>query len=343
MKALRAKLLAAVAVAALAWVSLPAQVDVDPIARYIDSNGVTSGCISVSSAAGVSLCGDGDGTITLLGLGDGADEALSLNLDDTANAIVASSSTGAIQLTWTEILQAVTRAALATTSTDGAVLQNTTASTAGVPVQQSPRLRLRSNVWNTTVTAANNTNDWFIESVPVSAATPSGLLKVGSSLNEAAATYPMTLTSAGNLTIDGLAYDLTFLGGTNGVFTVRQLNSETNIQAAAAGLIYWNGRTEITSSADGLLNVKDAAQAVGLQLNTGTAAPTLTTCGTGSVTTGSRNAAGEGTATGATVCTVTDLTGARALWISTGPSTTAFTISGLTASDKFSWICLGRI
>jgi hypothetical protein len=44
--------------------------------------------------AGVRLTGDGDGAITFLGLGDGSDEDLTLNFDDTANTVVASSSTG---------------------------------------------------------------------------------------------------------------------------------------------------------------------------------------------------------------------------------------------------------
>ena len=47
------------------------------------------------NAAGVKLTGDGDGALTLLGLGDGADEDLTINLDDTANTIVLSSSTSA--------------------------------------------------------------------------------------------------------------------------------------------------------------------------------------------------------------------------------------------------------
>jgi hypothetical protein len=45
-------------------------------------------------AAGVKLTGDGDGAITFLGLGDGSDEDLTLNLDDTSNTGVFSSSTG---------------------------------------------------------------------------------------------------------------------------------------------------------------------------------------------------------------------------------------------------------
>src|SRR3990167_5583562 len=45
-------------------------------------------------AAGVGITNDGDGAITLLGLGDGSDENLTLNLDDTANTVTVTSSTG---------------------------------------------------------------------------------------------------------------------------------------------------------------------------------------------------------------------------------------------------------
>lgn len=189
--------------------------------------------------AGVRLSSDADGAITFLGLGNGTDEDLTLNLDDTANTIVASSSTGVTQLTWTEMVQAVTRDGIITTSTDGGLLANNTASTAGVPVQQSPRLRLRSNVWNTTAVAANNTDDWWIESVPVSGTTPSGLLRFGSSLNGAAATHLMTLRSTdGKLTIGGLALN-------------------------AAGNIAWAGRSILTSPADGKINLSNNAETLG--------------------------------------------------------------------------------
>lgn len=50
-------------------------------------------------AAGVKLTGDGDGAITLLGLGDGSDEDLTINLDDTANTAVITTSTGVTTIT----------------------------------------------------------------------------------------------------------------------------------------------------------------------------------------------------------------------------------------------------
>lgn len=43
---------------------------------------------------GVQFTGDGDGAFTMLGLGDGSDEDLTINLDDTANTVSLSSSTG---------------------------------------------------------------------------------------------------------------------------------------------------------------------------------------------------------------------------------------------------------
>lgn len=45
-------------------------------------------------SAGVRLSDDGDGALTLLGLGNGFDENIILNLDDTENTLVITSSTG---------------------------------------------------------------------------------------------------------------------------------------------------------------------------------------------------------------------------------------------------------
>lgn len=54
-------------------------------------------------SAGVRLSDDGDGALTFLGLGNGSDEDLTLNLDDTSNTGVFSSSTGLTRLTYTSI------------------------------------------------------------------------------------------------------------------------------------------------------------------------------------------------------------------------------------------------
>ncbi len=83
------------------------------------------------------------------------------------------------------------------------VLQNAAPATAAETVRRSAKLRFRGNVWNTTAPAASNKDDWFLESVPASGATPSGVLQVGQSLNGAGATYPFSLTSGGVLTLLG--------------------------------------------------------------------------------------------------------------------------------------------
>jgi hypothetical protein len=54
---------------------------------------ITGSDLSVG-AAGVKLTGDGDGALTLLGLGNGFDEDITLNLDDVENTLGISSSTG---------------------------------------------------------------------------------------------------------------------------------------------------------------------------------------------------------------------------------------------------------
>src|SRR6185436_10691793 len=57
-------------------------------------------------AAGVKISGDGDGDITFLGIGDGSgdnDENFTLNLEDTANTVGVSSSTGVTSFDWGSI------------------------------------------------------------------------------------------------------------------------------------------------------------------------------------------------------------------------------------------------
>jgi hypothetical protein len=85
---------------------------------------------------------------------------------------------------------------IVTTSTDGSVLQNTTAATAGVPVQLSPRLRLSGTGWNTG-SVATETDSWFVEVLPVSASPTNSFLRFGKTIGAGAITYPFTLNSNG--------------------------------------------------------------------------------------------------------------------------------------------------
>lgn len=59
----------------------------------VTGGAVTASEVNVSSAAGVKITGDGDGAITFLGMGNGSDEDIMFNLDDTSNVCTVSSST----------------------------------------------------------------------------------------------------------------------------------------------------------------------------------------------------------------------------------------------------------
>jgi hypothetical protein len=69
--------------------------DGTPITDWnVAPTGTVGGLTQTLGSAGVRLTTDGDGAITFLGLGNGSDEDLTVNLDDTANSVVWSSSTG---------------------------------------------------------------------------------------------------------------------------------------------------------------------------------------------------------------------------------------------------------
>lgn len=126
--------------------------------------------------------------------------------------------------------------------------------------------------------------------------------------------------------------------------------------AGTTPLLNFGSRDATTSTANGLLNITDNGGTVGIQFNNGTAAPTISSCATGTITTGSRNTAGQVTATGAAscgiafgapawtnapFCTIANQTANRGN-IST-ITTTVLTITNLTAGDVVNWNCIGRI
>lgn len=225
---------------------------------------------------------------------------------------------------------------LATTSTDGLVLQNTTAATAGVTAQYSPRVKWCGPAWNST--ASSSEVDCFaIEVRPVT--------------NAGATTMALTFLSS----VAG-ATTFTNLGNLNSAGTF----SQQQFSAANSTYYEWSGRSRLSAPADGLVNVANNQQSFGPQINTGTAAPTVTTCGTGAVTAHSNNTAGEITATGASACTVTfgapNFTNTPQCVITphkvpttvpyiTAESVSAFTISGMTAGDNLivGFVCIGGI
>lgn len=100
---------------------------------------------------------------------------------------------------------------ISTTSTDGLVTQNTTASTVGVPVQYSPRLRQRGRAWNS-AGSLDETHDWSSEVRPATAAgATSSTWALSRSLAGGAYVDCLTIgsngaaTLAGGLTVNGSA------------------------------------------------------------------------------------------------------------------------------------------
>ena len=137
---------------------------------------------------------------------------------------------------------------LVTTSTDGVVLENTSTATAGVPVQISPRLRLRSRAYDGMI---SQTLDFWTETLPVSAATPTATYKLGFSRNGDTAVYPFSITSAG--TSD-------FLGALSAV----GLSSTAYLSASATSYVNWSGRTVLRSPASGQINLLAASETEGI-------------------------------------------------------------------------------
>ncbi len=224
--------------------------------------------------------------------------------------------------------------ALASTSTDGIIVANDTLSTGGATVQMSPRLRWRGHAWDT---AADQTVDFFAENLPATAATPTGTWKLGYSLNGAAATYPLTLTSAGVMATSG------------------NYSSGGSVQAAAASALRWSGRVQLLSGADKLLSVLDAGVATGLEVTVGSA--TLGTCTGGTITTGSHNFAGGYTGNTSSSCIVNFGTPAwtnapfciaHSIASTTHPrisavSTASMTVTGGVSGEAITFLCVGRI
>jgi hypothetical protein len=97
----------------------------------------------------------------------------------------------------------INKNALAVVSTDGLVLQNTTAATAGATVQISPRVMWTGTAWNTTAVAATNTVSAFAEMLPVSSTAPLPSWRLGFISGAGATTYPVTVNSNNNITLLG--------------------------------------------------------------------------------------------------------------------------------------------
>lgn len=122
---------------------------------------------------------------------------------------------------------------IGTTSTDGIILQNTTAATVGAQ-QYSPRLRLTGSGWKTNATAAAQTVDWIIENQPLQgAASPATALTFASQVNGGGYTnyFRMVNGTSGSYsgtTLSSIASNFN-LSSNDGVYVGITINSVTGV------------------------------------------------------------------------------------------------------------------
>lgn len=265
----------------------------------------------------------------------------------------------------------ITKDGLVTTSTDGIVLANRTAATAGVPVQMSPRLRWVGTAWDT---AASETVAFFAEVLPATAATPTGAWKLGYSLNGAAAIYPLVVLSGsggrigvGGITAsfpcwqaNGATWDAVLCDNSN--FTSVRAATLTSTTSSGIGLalgagatVTFSGRSALGSTADKLIQALDNAAATGIEESLGTA--TLGTCTAGAIVSGSHNFAGSYTGNTSGSCVINfgapnftnaPFCSAHSRASTTHPrisavSTSSITITGGVSGEQIDYFCRGRI
>jgi hypothetical protein len=140
----------------------------------------------------------------------------------------------------------IVKPGIAAGSADGLVLQNPTPATAGVPVQDSPRLRLEGQAWDTD-DGVSRPMSFIFDVVPFSAGTIGGTLRIFS-------LDPITgaLVAAAQL---GHLGSLTLAG---------------DIGVGPSRFFFWNGRVELTSSADAQLVINDWNLTKGVLLDVNT-------------------------------------------------------------------------
>jgi hypothetical protein len=134
----------------------------------------------------------------------------------------------------------------------GLTMQNTTPATAGVPVQFGPRFLMSGAAWDT-VGLASHTAKLFLEIQPTSTSPIGGSINFGFQVDAGTITYPMIVSSTGNLTTLG---------------TINMQGSQ--IQVAAGAQIFWGGRANLTSPANGQLKVTNNAISAGVGFDVST-------------------------------------------------------------------------
>lgn len=178
---------------------------------------------------------------------------------------------------------------IAATSTDGVVIQNTTAAAAGAQ-QWSPRLRLTGQGWKTDATAASQTVSWVAETVPAQGtANPSANLVFSSSINGGAPVLKFAVNSGSQISY-GIQFDDTggYVGFAKYGYTFStdyaiKANGTYTVVNAPTAVVIANSNTNLVGFAPTLVTIKSGVPfgwgadplAVGDLLLTRAAAATL--------------------------------------------------------------------
>lgn len=93
----------------------------------------------------------------------------------------------------------VTRTGFAATSSDGMIVNNTSAALVGAQAQWSPRFRFSGTAWNTGGTPASNTDDWIIENQTAGGNPTTSNLVISNQLNAAGYNQRLVMTATASL------------------------------------------------------------------------------------------------------------------------------------------------
>lgn len=265
----------------------------------------------------------------------GSSSGSSQVVQSTSNALWVSLQGGSV----TTIPFTINGPALGVVSTDGLVIQNATAATVGTTVQISPRAKWCGTAYNS-VSTLSETDCFFWETLPATVAgTTTALFKLGSTINGAAATYPMTVSNAGVVVAAGnISSSANVIG--NNLFT-----ASNHFNAAGDGEF----KATTIGEAIGVTFKFDALPTVASGFGT---SPSITAGSTplaGSVNIGTGGVATSGiinfngTAFPSAPFCVADGTTSNITTRVAAVSTTQLTLTttvAWTASDVINWICI---
>lgn len=187
--------------------------------------------------------------------GSGTKRLLDLAADGTSMFSV--SSAGAV----TGVDSTWNKPNITTTLTAAVSLANVTPATVGVPIQQSPAIRLEGHGWDTD--GNDDKWEWYIYQAPSSGSTTTSLLTFGVSKAGAAAIAPMTLSSGGAIQITSGLTASSLSTTSSGTYV-----ANTQLKGKSAMTLEWSSTTSSGGATDLGLS-RNAANV--LEVTTGTA------------------------------------------------------------------------